>query len=144
MTLSLSVGARCHHLAASGGWLGARWVSPRYLLGVTLGITDMLTGAHTRKGRTHTVQRHRLPAQSLLCIKWHFSSFSWNEFCLVSVGLYGSLETNVDPCFLCKYDYMQSEFGTQMKMNKSTILRSYRNSATLVMPQKIEYQHFCP
>lgn len=31
MTLPLSVGTRCHHLAARRGWLGARWVSPRYL-----------------------------------------------------------------------------------------------------------------
>lgn len=47
MTLPLSVGTRCHHLAASGGWLGAGWVSPRYLWGATLDLTDRLTGACT-------------------------------------------------------------------------------------------------
>lgn len=45
MTLPLSVGTRCHHSPASEGLLGARWVSPRYLWGATLGLTDRLTAA---------------------------------------------------------------------------------------------------
>lgn len=49
MTLPLSVGTRCHHSPASEGLLGARWVSPRYLGGAALGLTDRLTAT-----RRHT------------------------------------------------------------------------------------------
>lgn len=76
-----SSGARCHHLAASRGWLGARWVSPRYLWGATLALTDRLTGTHTHSGliQTHfscSTPAHMLPSHDTLCIKqWLYIHF---------------------------------------------------------------------